>query len=66
MVFKSFVVGHLHSLHDFDDDGGEPIAVKVDFLVVGDLADVARTGRSVSMWFLTCHLVVFCSFLFCI
>lgn len=42
MVFKGLVIGFLHALHNLDDDGREAVAVEVDFLVVGDLADVAR------------------------
>ena len=42
MVFQGFGVGFLDSLEDFDDDGGEAVGVEVDFLVVGDLADVAN------------------------
>jgi hypothetical protein len=41
MVLQSFGVGLLDSLEDFDDDGGEAVGVEVDFLVVGDLAEIA-------------------------
>jgi hypothetical protein len=41
MVLQRFVVGLLLPLQDLDDDRREAVAVEVDFLVVGDLADVA-------------------------
>jgi hypothetical protein len=41
VVFQSFRIGFLDSLQDFDDDGREAVGVEVDFLVVGDLAEVA-------------------------
>jgi hypothetical protein len=43
------VAGSVNALGDVEDDGGEAILVKVDFLVVGDVADRAgRPPRSVS------------------
>jgi hypothetical protein len=41
VVLESFVIGQIHSLQNLDNDGRETVAVEVDFLVVGDLADVA-------------------------
>jgi hypothetical protein len=41
VVLKSFVIRQIHSLQNLNDDGREAVAVEVDFLVVGDLADVA-------------------------
>jgi hypothetical protein len=41
MVRQSLgVAGLLHVFEDFDDDGGVAVRVEVDFLVVGDLADL--------------------------
>jgi hypothetical protein len=42
VVLDGFGVGLLDSLEDFHDDGREAVGVEVDFLVVGDLAEVAR------------------------
>jgi len=42
MVLQSFGVGFLDPLQNLDDDGREAVGVEVDFLVVGDLAEVAR------------------------
>ena len=47
MVLQSFGVGFLDPLEDFHDDGREAVGVEVDFLVVGDLAEVARADTSV-------------------
>jgi hypothetical protein len=41
VVLQGFGVGFFDSLEDFDDDGGEAVGVEVDFLVVGDLAEIA-------------------------
>lgn len=48
--FQSFLIaGRVgHSLGDFDDDGTEAGGVEVDFLVVGNFADVAVKGEMVS------------------
>jgi hypothetical protein len=41
MVRQSLgIAGLLHVFEDFDDDGGVAVRVEVDFLVVGDLADL--------------------------
>jgi hypothetical protein len=64
MVFQGFGVGFLDSLEDFDDDGGEAVGVEVDFLVVGDLAEVAGkngvsglTSGCVFGWSLLCWMM---------
>jgi hypothetical protein len=46
VVLQGFGVGFLDSFEDFDDDGGEAVGVEVDFLVVGDLAEIAVGGMS--------------------
>jgi hypothetical protein len=47
MVLQGFGVGFLDPLENFHDDGREAVGVEVDFLVVGDLAEVARADTSV-------------------
>jgi hypothetical protein len=42
MVLQRLGIGLLHALQDLDDDGREAVGVEVDFLVVGDLAEVAK------------------------
>jgi hypothetical protein len=46
VVLQGFGVGFLDSFEDFDDDGGEAVGVEVDFLVIGDLAEIAVGGMS--------------------
>ena len=36
-------LGLVEPLRDIEDDACEAVGIKVDFLVVGDLADVARS-----------------------
>ena len=40
------VLAVVDALEDVEDDGGEAVLVEVDFLVVGDLADVAGGRES--------------------
>lgn len=51
MELQSFVIGFVDVFEDVEDDACEAVLVKVDFLVVGDLADLAvNASVVVSTW----------------
>lgn len=50
MILQRLVIaGFVDVLEDFDDDAGVAGAVEVDFLVVGDLADLALKCVSICL-----------------